>query len=162
MKVNDSLINNYVKEKNNKESVDFYKLYSMYKKMNLKSEEVDFKDLENEIYSLEGNVLSEKAKIALNCSEIIKYIKANNKLLSEEDVVEAKRLINQIRVALSGKNEPSSEVLKYMKRMIVKIEIRLGMSVSFYNDAYDTFVEEYNNIFKDSEYEESPEKCKKK
>ena len=142
---------NYIKTINIPSSEINYlkKLYKIYKSLNkltdnnINDNMIKIKDLENEIFIINDNILSQFDRIKI---EIIKIKKVYNKVDSKTQK-NAYPYIRKLYNILNNDNFSSNDdLVLYAKKLIVIIQLILGIQINFYYASYQVFLEKYRNL----------------
>lgn len=127
----------------------FLGLYSNYFKLqnSLKNNNIDqLNDYENQIYTFDNKSLNNRERIKIELDRITEKIK-NEK---NKDVLRyIKPDFEEIEQLLSLNDEMLNEFISYIKKKIVKIQICLGLTITFYQSAYELFINEYSKLQED-------------
>ena len=109
-------------------------------KLNMKPTE-----LETKIYSYDNKILSEQEKIIFEYKNIVRYINNQKERISklpEKDLLDITNLLEKIVDLLKELNDPSK--IYEAKKIIVKIQVKLNLDITFYTVVYD-MLNEYNS-----------------
>ena len=142
---------NYIKTTNISSNEINYlkKLYKVYKSLNkitdndINNNIIKIADLENEIYTVNNNILSQFDRIKI---EIIKIKNVYNKAdpLTQRNAFPYIRKLYNI---LNNDNFSSNEYLVlYAKKLVVTIQLILNIKINFYYASYQVFLEKYRNL----------------
>lgn len=138
---------NFVKPE---EKILFISLFNFYKKANklnsFQSIEDELKKYEDKIYNIDNKTLTEEEKLRLEI-EKIKRIRITDPEIKQ--IVD--RTIKEIENLLNDKLYFSNDVIDYIKKKIIELQIVLKLDITFFKAAYDLFKEKYDNL-KISEY----------
>lgn len=108
-------------------------------KLNMKPTE-----LETKIYSYDNKILSEQEKIIFEYKNIVRYINNQKERISklpEKDLLDITNLLEKIVDLLKELND-SSKIYE-AKKIIVKIQVKLNLDITFYTVVYD-MLQEYD------------------
>ena len=108
-------------------------------KLNMKPTE-----LETKIYSYDNKILSEQEKIIFEYKNIGRYINNQKERISklpEKDLSDITNLLEKIVDLLKELNDPSK--IYEAKKIIVKIQVKLNLDITFYTVVYD-MLQEYD------------------
>lgn len=108
-------------------------------KLNMKPTE-----LETKIYSYDNKILSEQEKIIFEYKNIVRYINNQKERISklpEKDLSDITNLLEKIVDLLKELND-SSKIYE-AKKIIVKIQVKLNLDITFYTVVYD-MLQEYD------------------
>lgn len=138
---------NFVKPE---EKLIFISLFNFYKKANklnsFQSIEDELKKYEDKIYNIDNKTLTEEEKLRLEI-EKIKRIRITDPEIKQ--IVD--QTIKEIENLLNDKLYFSNDVIDYIKKKIIELQIVLKLDITFFKAAYDLFKEKYDNL-KISEY----------
>lgn len=138
---------NFVKPE---EKILFISLFNFYKKANklnsFQSIEDELKKYEDKIYNIDNKTLTEEEKLRLEI-EKIKRIRITDPEIKQ--IVD--QTIKEIENLLNDKLYFSNDVIDYIKKKIIELQIFLKLDITFFKAAYDLFKEKYDNL-KISEY----------
>lgn len=138
---------NFVKPE---EKILFISLFNFYKKANklnsFQSIEDELKKYEDKIYNIDNKTLTEEEKLRLEI-EKIKRIRITDPEIKQ--IVD--QTIKKIENLLNDKLYFSNDVIDYIKKKIIELQIFLKLDITFFKAAYDLFKEKYDNL-KISEY----------
>lgn len=138
---------NFVKPE---EKILFISLFNFYKKANklnsFQSIEDELKKYEDKIYNIDNKTLTEEEKLRLEI-EKIKRIRITDPEIKQ--IVD--QTIKEIENLLNDKLYFSNDVIDYIKKKIIELQIVLKLDITFFKAAYDLFKEKYDNL-KISEY----------
>lgn len=138
---------NFVKPE---EKLLFISLFNFYKKANrlnsFQSIEDELKKYEDKIYNIDNKTLTEEEKLRLEI-EKIKRIRITDPEIKQ--IVD--QTIKEIENLLNDKLYFSNDVIDYIKKKIIELQIVLKLDITFFKAAYDLFKEKYDNL-KISEY----------
>lgn len=141
----------YIKSTNIPSSEISYlkKLYKVYKSLNkitnndIENNIIKIQDLENEIYTVNNNILSQFDRIKI---EIIKIKNVYNKI-DNKTKQNACPYIRKLYNILNNDNFSSNEYLVlYAKKLVVIIQLILNIKINFYYASYKVFLEKYRNL----------------
>ncbi len=148
-----NLIKEYIYKDNlvkPEEKILFISLFNFYKKANklnsFQSIEDELKKYEDKIYNIDNKTLTEEEKLRLEI-EKIKRIRITDPEIKQ--IVD--RTIKEIENLLNDKLYFSNDVIDYIKKKIIELQIVLKLDITFFKAAYDLFKEKYDNL-KTSEY----------
>ena len=108
-------------------------------KLNMKPTE-----LETKIYSYDNKILSEQEKIIFEYKNIVRYINNQKERISklpEKDLSDITNLLEKIVDLLKELNDLSK--IYEAKKIIVKIQVKLNLDITFYTVVYD-MLQEYD------------------
>ena len=91
--------------------------------------------LENEIYTINGDVLTEKEKIYLEYDNIIRFCQKNHRTISPNIRKKVDEEIERINNIIEEKNSLDSMSIEYLKKHISIIQAYLGISIKFFSSA---------------------------
>lgn len=148
-----NLIKEYIYKDNSvkpEEKLLFISLFNFYKKANrlnsFQSIEDELKKYEDKIYNIDNKTLTEEEKLRLEI-EKIKRIRITDPEIKQ--IVD--QTIKEIENLLNDKLYFSNDVIDYIKKKIIELQIVLKLDITFFKAAYDLFKEKYDNL-KISEY----------
>lgn len=122
----------------------FLRLYSNYFKINKFSYD-ELQEFENEIYTIDGRVLTEKEKIKKECS----LIEAAMKNVNDESIKDyVKRALKDIKAIEDYDDNVFEGYIPYLKKSICILQALLKLDINFYNTSYELFYNEYSSVKK--------------
>ena len=140
---NSNIKNNFMmlNEKTNRHVIS--KLYAIFNKFfKLCGKNIDIsmlKEFEDKVYTVNGFTLTNNQRIKY---ELSKIKSANNqKSEFEKDIYQ---LIEQVEKIISNLN--NDDVIKEIKKIIVLLQILTSRSITFYESAYELFLEYCENL----------------
>lgn len=123
----------------NKALINLYKKYFTLIELQKENKEI-LNDYENQIYNINGNILSDRERINVEIDKIEKIINNNNGNINddvEENLKHIRNLTKYDDVDFDG-------YIPYIKRLLCYMQAMLGIDITFYNDAIDAFETMYN------------------
>lgn len=135
---------------NSKDEIElkcFLRLYSNYSKINGFSFQ-ELNNLEDETYTIEGKILSNKERIS---KEIVIIKSKLNKCRNTKIFEYASEKLQEIEAVLSHDENVFKEYVPYLKKTISELQAILDLNICFYNDSYKGFKEKYNALLEEAE-----------
>jgi len=123
-----------------------YRNYLVFKKIEDDTERIKkMKEYENKIYIINKKTIKEQTRILIELSKIENIYQKNKDKFKENGHLIDKKL-NSIYEILKMDSKYSSELLTYIKKNIVDLQITLEMDITFYDAAYNSFLETFRNM----------------
>lgn len=149
-------VKKYIKLSDDEES--FRAIVNLYRKYySLVEPKKDLKDLlvqyENQIYEIDGKVMSEKDRIKLEINKISKKIEEMEEGIKKNDLTNE---INTYKAISEYNDDVFSGYIDYIKDNLVYMQAGLGLKITFYTSAIDIFEKIYANKIK--AFSENPDK----
>lgn len=124
--------------------MNLYKIYKLfYVNYNLKESNTQKKlnELEDKIYTINGQVLTQKERIILELKNIYKFIQKNDNKISSITKQTIYNELNSLNNILRKNIQFDNDMIKYFKKKISLLQAYLGMNIKFYNEALELFDE---------------------
>lgn len=145
-KINQKIIKEYIQD-SDKDDIDlniFLGLYVNYYNLNptleIKHEDYDYKNYEEEIYTINNEILSDIKRVWIEIDKIKTGIKtAKNPIIKKY----IQKHIYLLQSLIQENPDNIKELMDYLKKQIVRIQMLLGMDITFYNAAHELFINEY-------------------
>jgi len=138
---------NKIQYLDNEEKNYILKLYKKYEFNNSKfKDEEEMIKKENKIYTVKGNILSEKTRIESEVYNILQKIydgEVSDGL--KEDIVFKVDEFNQVMKSLDMSKD-NSIIYNKIKKDITAIQIKLGLNTKFFKAISELFIDSYNNL----------------
>ena len=161
---NDDIIIKIIKESSEDEKILYKNLYDNYnliyknydinnlpENINYDSKIIDSKakleleKLEDRVYTVNGRVLSQKERIAIELKNILRFINDNESNIDKKLCL---ALMKELKLLMSLKTKIDLEdptVIKYMKKHISIIQSYLGLKIKFFNAAIEALYDQIIN-----------------
>lgn len=148
-KINKEIIKKYLND-NNDSNINFKSflgLYSNYYKLSQiisKNENNNIlKQYEERIYTINNHTMNDIERIIVEINKIKLEIR---KLRDNENIEEIKEELDKIEDLLKTNTETVNGFVDYIKKKITKIQVFLDMDITFYDAAYNLFLNEYTKL----------------
>ena len=135
--------------------MNLYKIYRIfYANYNLKDQKINSLDriepdtqrklseLEDKIYTINGQVLTQRERIILELKNIYKFIQKNDNKIPTTNKQIVYNELKSLNIMLRKNISLDNDMIKYFKKKISLLQAYLGMNIKFYNEALEAFDEQ--------------------
>ncbi len=141
------LVKYLLKSKENAYLLELYKIYELCSKItnnNILKRKKILDSLEDKIYTINGKVLSQKERVALELKRIIKeFSKCQNEKVKNDIAAE----LNALIIFMDSNESDTKKYYAILKQKIAVIEAKLNININFFYAASMAFLDRYESEF---------------